>query len=112
MIKRGEVGGGVGEDGAGDIAAGEAETVRAELARLRARFGVDPAIPRQFLDEAWNAPSGSLEEDEAEFADAMADCLSAGLPIDAAVAFWISGSLADRPEADPEDEPGIDAPTH
>jgi hypothetical protein len=78
----------------------EAEGVRAELARLRARFGVDPALPSRSLSDPWQAPTGSLEEDEAEFADAMADCLSAGLPLDAALAFWISGSLAERAEAD------------
>src|SRR4051812_9469913 len=66
-----------------------AATLRAQLARVRARFGVDPATP--IAPEPWASPSGMVEEDEAEFADALADCLSVGLPLDAAVASWASG---------------------
>ena len=73
--------------------------MRAQLARVRARFGVDPATP--IAPEPWASPSGTVEEDEAEFADALADCLSVGLPLDAAVASWASGELA-RDEEDDE----------
>ena len=34
------------------------ETARVELARVRARFGVDPEIPRQLFAGAWTSPSG------------------------------------------------------
>jgi hypothetical protein len=78
------------------------ETARVELARVRARFGVEPEIPSQLFAGAWTSPSGAVEEDEAEFVDAMADCMSAGLPLGAAIAFWASGALA-RGE---EDEQG------
>ena len=70
------------------------ETARVELARVRARFGVEPEIPSQLFAGAWTSPSGAVEEDEAEFVDAMADCMSAGLPLGAALAFWASGRLA------------------
>jgi hypothetical protein len=86
------------------------ETVRAELARVRARFGIDPAIPSPLLARAWTSPSGVIEEDEAEFVDALVDCLSAGLPLNAAVASWASGALArddeDAQEDDQEDGEG------
>jgi hypothetical protein len=76
------------------------ETARVELARVRARFGVDPEIPRQLFAGAWTSPSGATEEDEAEFVDAMADCMSAGLPLGAAIMFWASGALAGSDEDD------------
>lgn len=70
------------------------ETARVEFARVRARFGGDPQIPAQLFAGAWTSPSGATEEDEAEFVDAMADCMSAGLPLGAAIMFWASGALA------------------
>lgn len=63
-----------------------------EVAHVRARFAVDPSTPSRLAD-AWTAPTGTMEEDESEFIDAVADCLSVGLPMDAAVASWRSGSL-------------------
>jgi hypothetical protein len=69
-----------------------ATAVGDEVAYVRARFAVDPSTPTRFAD-AWTAPTGALEEDESELIDAVADCLSVGLPIDAAVASWRSGSL-------------------
>jgi hypothetical protein len=47
-----------------------------------------------------------MEEDESEFLDAVADCPSVGLPVDAAVASWRSGTLelTDQPDDDAEDE--------
>ena len=76
------------------------ETARVELARVRARFGVEPEIPSQLFAGAWTSPSGATEEDEAEFVDAMADCMSAGLPLGAAIMFWASGALAGGDEGD------------
>ena len=81
--------------GESELATTTIETVRGELERVRAHFGLDPALesPR-YLAGAWIAPSGAVEENEAEFVDAMADCVSAGLPLGAAVASWSSGFLA------------------
>jgi hypothetical protein len=76
------------------------ETARVELARVRARFGLDPEIPSQLFAGAWTSPSGAVEEDEAEFVDALADCMSAGLPLGAAVTFWASGELAGGGDAE------------
>jgi len=41
-----------------------------------------------------------MEDDEAEFVDAVADCVSVGLSLDAALASWISGDLARGEEAE------------
>ena len=85
------------------------ETARVELARVRSRFGVDPEIPAQLFAGAWTAPSGATEEDEAEFVDAMADCMSAGLPLGAAIMFWASGALARGDDENDDREIGADA---
>jgi hypothetical protein len=55
------------------------------------------------------APTGALEEDESELIDAVADCLSVGLPLDAAVASWRSGSLqvGERDDEDDGDETDV-----
>jgi hypothetical protein len=63
-----------------------------EVAHLRARFGVDPSTPAKLAD-AWTAPTGATEEDESEFLDAVADCLSVGVSMEAAVASWRAGNL-------------------
>jgi hypothetical protein len=89
--ERGEI----GADAAGD-----------ELAHVRARFAVDPATPTRLAD-AWAAPTGATEEDESEFVDAVADCLSVGLPLDAAVASWRAGTLQVTTE-DEDDEDKTD----
>jgi hypothetical protein len=73
-----------------------------EVAHVRARFAVDPSTPARLAD-AWTAPTGTTEEDEAEFVDAMADCLSVGLPLEAALASWRSGTL-EVTSADADDE--------
>jgi hypothetical protein len=77
-----------------------------EVAHVRARFGVDPSTPSRLAD-AWTAPTGPIEEDESEFLDAVADCVSVGLPVDAAVASWRSGTL----EVESDDDEDDDAPT-
>ena len=84
-----------GDGGESGLATTTVQTVRSELERVRAHFGLDPAAgsPR-YLAGAWTAPTGEVEENEAEFVDAMADCVSAGLPLGAAVASWSSGTLA------------------
>jgi hypothetical protein len=83
-----------------------AASVGDEVAHVRARFGVDPSTPSRLAD-AWTAPTGPIEEDESEFLDAVADCVSVGLPVDAAVASWRSGTL----EVSTDDEDDEDAPT-
>lgn len=70
-----------------------AERLTRELARLRAKFGADPAIASKSLDDAWTSPTAAMEEDEAEFIDAVADCLGVGLSLDAALTCWDSGGL-------------------
>jgi hypothetical protein len=92
-----------GQDGASSV--GE------EVAYARARFAVDPSTPSR-LSSAWIAPTGTMEEDESELIDAVADCLSVGLPIDAAVASWRSGSLQvqfndQADDADEEDDTDV-----
>lgn len=74
-----------------------------EVAHVRARFAVDPSTPSR-LDDAWTSPTGTMEEDESEFLDAVADCLSVGLPMDAAVASWRSGLLEQRDDDAEDDE--------
>jgi hypothetical protein len=76
-----------------------------ELAHVRARFAIDPSTPSRLAD-AWKAPTGTTEEGESELIDAVADCLSVGLPIDAAIESWRAGSLevSDREDDDVDDE--------
>jgi hypothetical protein len=81
-----------------------------EVAHVRARFGVDPSTPSRLAD-AWTAPTGPIEEDESEFIDAVADCVSVGLPVDAAVASWRSGTLQVASDDDDDDEEDEDADT-
>ena len=88
---KGESGGSVGE----------------EVAYARARFAVDPSTPTR-LSDAWIAPTGTTEEDESELIDAVADCLSVGLPLDAAVASWRSGSLQVSEQDDAEEDDDTD----
>jgi hypothetical protein len=93
-----------GADDSQPLAATERLTI--ELARLRAKFGADPAIARASLDDAWMSPTAAMEEDEAEFIDAVADCLGVGLSLDAALTCWDSGSLfydEDAADSDGED---------
>ena len=78
-----------------------------EVAHVRARFAVDPGMPAR-LANAWTAPTGTVEEDESEFVDAVADCLSVGLPLDAAVASWRSGAMvADSDDEEEEEDTGV-----
>jgi hypothetical protein len=96
------------------------ERLSVELARLRAKFGTDPAAAGASLAEAWMSPTASMEEDEAEFIDAVADCLGAGLPLDAALACWDRGELfsadgadgADGADDEEESVEAVLAPSH
>jgi hypothetical protein len=90
---------GVDVDG-GEDQPTEAERVRAEIERVRGRLGVDPTLPRHWLAGAWSVPIGGIEEDEAELADVLADCLSVGLHLGDAVASWSCGGLAGGGDAD------------
>jgi hypothetical protein len=76
-----------------------------ELARVRAKFAMDPADPSERLAEAWTSPTAAMEEDEAEFVDALADCLGAGLPLEAALSCWDSGELAYEEDGDDDEGP-------
>lgn len=81
------------------------ERLTIELARLRAKFGADPATAGTSLEDAWMSPTAAMEEDEAEFIDAVADCLGVGLSLDAALNCWDSGGLFyDDGEGDDGDE--------
>jgi hypothetical protein len=79
---------------------GVSERLTIELARLRAKFGSDPAIASRSLDAAWMSPTAAMEEDEAEFIDAVADCLGVGLSLDAALTCWDAGGLVYEESAD------------
>jgi hypothetical protein len=88
-----------------DVRIDATERLTIELARLRAKFGADPAIAETSLDDAWMSPTASMEEDEAEFIDAVADCLGVGLSLDAALNCWDSGGLFyDDGDADDGDD--------
>jgi hypothetical protein len=90
-----------------------AERLTVELARLRAKFGADPAIARASLEDAWMSPTAAMEEDEAEFIDAVADCLGVGLSLDAALTCWDSGGMftddGGEDDADETTEPSLPA---
>lgn len=84
---------------------GAAERLTNELARLRSKFGVDPAIARASFEDAWMSPTATMEEDEAEFIDAVADCLGVGLSLDAALVCWDTGGLSyDGEQAQSEED--------
>jgi hypothetical protein len=81
-----------------------AEHLVIELARLRAKFSADPAVEGASLDDAWTSPTAAMEEDEAEFLDAVADCLGVGLSLDEALDCWDAGGLvSDDDDGDAED---------
>jgi hypothetical protein len=96
---------------------GATERLTIELARLRSKFGADPATAGTSLDDAWTSPTAAMEEDEAEFIDAVADCLGVGLSLDAALTCWNSGGLfydnADQEEDETESSlPDVSVASH
>ena len=85
-----------------------AEHLTRDLARVRAKFAVDPALASRSLAKAWQTET-AVEGDEAEFVDTVADCLGAGLPLDDALNCWDTGDLvyqaADESERDDDTVP-------
>lgn len=79
-----------------------AEHLTRDFARVRARFGMDPALAPRSLDAAW-ATEVIVEEDEAEFVDTLADCVGVGLPLESALTSWDTGTLV-ADEADEDDD--------
>lgn len=109
---RGEV-----EGAHGDLHGDVNEHWTRDLARVRARFAMDPPPGFPSLTEAWRSDA-PVEEHEAEFVDALADCLGAGLSLQDALTCWETGDLAaddsDPLASDDEAPPGITpvAPRH
>jgi len=92
-----------------------AEHLVIELARLRAKFSADPAVEGASLDDAWTSPTAAMEEDEAEFLDAVADCLGVGLSLDEALDCWDAGGLLSEPgdgDSDDSVEISLDIASH
>ena len=79
-----------------------AEHLTRDFARVRARFGMDPALAPRSLDAAWTTDV-IAEEDEAEFVDTLADCVGAGLPLESALTSWDTGTLV-ADDGDEDDE--------
>jgi hypothetical protein len=90
------------DDGSYEVASVD-EQLGVELARLRARSAVDPAIATRSLAPAWNGSAAGVEDDEAEFLDAMADCMGAGLSLRNALDCWHAGDLAYDPDENAAD---------
>lgn len=111
-------GNGKGKPGNGiteaEAAMDAAEHLTRDLARVRSRFGMDPVLAPRSLAAAWMTET-VMEEDEAEFVDTVADCLSAGLSLEDALTCWDTGDLARDPAdelaaTDPDDEPATFSP--
>ena len=100
---------GQGRDQTGDAMTpvDPAEHLTRDLARVRARFGVDPVLAGRSLASAWQSET-PLEEDEAEFVDAVADCLVVGLSLDDALNCWDTGDLVYQASESSDDGPGGD----
>jgi hypothetical protein len=85
-------------DAAGEQAGAAAEHLSRDFARVRARLAVDPAFAGRSLAAAWT--TDVMEGDEAEFVDAVADCMGAGLSLETALTGWDLGALATEPIQD------------
>lgn len=84
-----------------------AEHLSRDFARVRARFGMDPALAQRSLDAAWTTDV-IAEEDESEFVDTLADCVGVGLSLDSALTSWDMGTLAaDETEEDEDPSPPL-----
>jgi hypothetical protein len=82
----------------------EKEHLTRDLARVRAKFGMDPPPGSPSLTKAWMSDA-PVEEDEAEFVDTLADCLGAGLSLQDALTCWETGDLAsDDSQTAPADD--------
>jgi hypothetical protein len=78
-------------EAAEDAAIECAEHLSRDFARVRARIGLDPVLAGRSLSAAWT--TDVMEEDEAEFVDAVADCLGVGLSLESALTSWDTGTM-------------------
>jgi len=60
---------------------------------VRAKVAIDPVLAARSFSAAWTTDVIE-EEDEAEFVDAVADCLGAGFSLESALTGWDNGTLA------------------
>ena len=72
---------------------GEAEHLQQDFAKVRAKVATDPVLASRSLSAAWTTDLIE-EEDEAEFVDAVADCVGAGFSLESALTGWDNGTLA------------------
>jgi len=70
-----------------------AEHLQQDFAKVRAKVAIDPVIASRSFAAAWTTDVIE-EEDEAEFIDAVADCLGAGFSLESALTGWDNGTLA------------------
>ncbi|HEY4186436.1 MAG TPA: hypothetical protein VGP07_15275 [Polyangia bacterium] len=89
-------------EAAHDAAIACAEHLTRDFARVRARLGMDPVLAPRSLAAAWT--TDVMEEDEAEFVDAVADCMGAGLSLESALTGWDIGTLVVDDEDSSEDD--------
>lgn len=110
-VKQGQ---GKGKGTEAEAAMNAAEHLTRDLARVRAKFGMDPALAPRSLAAAWTTET-VMEENEAQFVDTVADCLGAGLSLEDALTCWDTGDLAydaaaEMAAADLDDEPIVLGP--
>ena len=89
-------------EAAHDAAIACAEHLARDFARVRARLGMDPVLAPRSLAAAWT--TDVMEEDEAEFVDAVADCMGAGLSLESALTGWDIGTLVVDDEEDSSED--------
>lgn len=81
------------QDEGGDQRIDAAEHLQQDFAKVRARAATDPVLAPRTFSAAWTTDVME-EEDEAEFVDAVADCLGAGFSLESALTGWDNGTLA------------------
>jgi len=77
----------------GDDGVDAAEHLQQDFAKVRAKVAMDPVVASRSFSAAWTTDVIE-EEDEAEFIDAVADCLGAGFSLESALTGWDNGTLA------------------
>ncbi|HEY8926395.1 MAG TPA: hypothetical protein VIU64_18565 [Polyangia bacterium] len=83
-----------GERGQGeDDGIPPAEHLQQDFAKVRAKVAIDPVLASRSFSAAWTTDVME-DEDEAEFVDAVADCLGAGFSLESALTGWDNGTLA------------------
>jgi hypothetical protein len=95
-------------EAAQDAAIECAEHLSRDFARVRAKIAVDPVLAGRSLAAAWT--TDVMEEDEAEFVDAVADCMGAGLSLESALTGWDTGTLLADDADDVADDDETTAP--